>query len=99
MNFELGWYFDLIEKIFKVFAWTDSQTSDLFLWILIALFIVVTFVPIRPFIAFGLIAKFSKESKFYKRRYISNNECALIAIRNFFYYNECYSFESLFKSD
>ena len=33
---------------------------------------------------------------FYKRRYISNYQCSLIAIRNFFYSNKCYTYEETF---
>ena len=98
VNYEIGWYFDLIEKVFKVFSWSEPRTSDLILWLLIVAFLVVTFVPIRPLIALALIKKFHVESKFYKRKFISNYEIASTDIRNFFYYNNCYDFNMLFRS-
>lgn len=96
VQYEVGWYFDLIEKVFKVFSWAEPQTSDLILVLLVVAFLVVSFVPIRPFVALGLIGKFNTESRFYKRRYISNYECSIIVIRNFFYEKKCYDFERLF---
>lgn len=65
VNYEIGWYFDLIEKIFKVFTWQYPSTSNLFLILLIMLWIVVSFIPIRTFVAIGILAKFKKESKFF----------------------------------
>lgn len=97
VNYEVGWYFDLVEKIFKMFSYTNPSTSDLFLGIFILLFLVVSFIPIRIFVILGIIDKFQTESKFYKRRYISNYECSIIAIRNFFYLHKCYDFEELFS--
>lgn len=96
VGYEIGWYFDLIEKIFKVFSWAEPQTSDLILWLLVVAWVVVSYIPIRPFVALGLIGKFNTESKFYKRRYISNYNCSMIAIRNFFYHRKCYDFEKLY---
>ena len=72
VNYEIGWYFDLIEKIFKVFTWQYPKTSELFFGLLIVAWMVVSFIPIRQFVAIGILAKFHKESKFFKQRYISN---------------------------
>lgn len=97
VNYEVGWYFDLVEKIFKMFSYENPSTSDLFLGIFVVLFIVVSFIPIRFVVILGILDKFHTESKFYKRRYISNYECCSIAIRNFFYVHKCYDFEELFS--
>lgn len=72
LNYEVGQYLDLVEKFYKLFTWTEPQTSDLVLSIFVVLWIVVSFIPIRPVVALGIIGKFNTESKFYKRRYISN---------------------------
>lgn len=72
VNYEIGWYLDLVEKFFKIFSWSNPQTSDLFLWLLIVVWVVVSYIPIRPFVALGLLGKFDTESRFYKRKYISN---------------------------
>lgn len=86
INYEVGWYFDLVEKFVKAFSWTNVSTSSLIMYLLLVAWVVVTFIPIRGVIALGIFKKFDTESRFYKRRYISNYECSRIAIRNFFYY-------------
>lgn len=92
VNFEIGWYFDLLEKIYKVFNFREADTSELILKLLVVAWLVVTFVPIRPFVALGIINKFITESRFYKRRYVSNYECSIIAIRNFYHEIKLHSF-------
>jgi hypothetical protein len=92
VNFEVGWYFDLLEKFYKVFQYNKESTSLLISLMLVGAWVVVSFIPIRPFVALGIINKFNTESRFYKRRYISNYECSMIAIRNFYYHNKVYSF-------
>lgn len=98
VNYEIGWYFDLVEKVIKAFSWQNNRTSTLLLILLLLVWIVVTFIPIRFFIAVGLVAAFNKKSHYYRQKYTSNFECAKIAIRNLFYHEEIYDFRTLFQS-
>jgi hypothetical protein len=72
-----------IEKSGKLLTWHDPKTSRRFLLILLVIFIVVTFLPLRFFVILGLLKKFNRGKTYYKRRYTGNKEACKIELRNF----------------
>ncbi len=83
--FMVTWFFDMCQKLMKILSWEENTASDIVLLVLIVVFLVVSFVPLRVIICAVLINKFVEGSTWYERRWISNQECCKIEIRNFFY--------------
>ena len=95
----IDFVFDLVEKIRKLIFWEDQTASTIVLVFLLIAFFVVTFIPLRFVIILWLFGKFSKGSRYYKRRYIGNRECCRIELRNFFLDQRLLSFETLFGDE
>jgi hypothetical protein len=74
---------NFLEKTNKLLHWHDAKTSRRFLILLLFIFTVVSFLPIRFFIVLGLIRKFNRGKTYYQRRYTGNMEACKIEIRNF----------------
>mmetsp|Transcript_31473 Transcript_31473/g.42670 ORF Transcript_31473/g.42670 Transcript_31473/m.42670 type:complete len:205 (-) Transcript_31473:76-690(-) len=87
---------DIVEKFEKLVTWQDEEASMKVLFLLFIAFLVVSFIPLRGIIIVWLFGKFSKGSTYYHRRYTGNSECCRIELRNFFYENKTYEFETLF---
>lgn len=64
--FQVGWFFDLVEKIYRMLIWDQPKTSDKFLYGLCLAWFAVTFIPLRTVIALAIVNKFVKGSKYYK---------------------------------
>ena len=62
-------------------------------------FLAVSFIPIRYFVFLWTFGKFSKGSRYYKRRKVSNKECARIALRNWYHERKMIDFEILWGED
>lgn len=99
MTFEIGWYFDLIEKIYKFLCWEQPQTSDKILYGLCLAWFAVTFIPLRMVISIGIINKFITGSQYYKRRWISNYQCSKCEVRNLLFSSGLRSFKEVFESN
>ena len=56
--FAVGWYFDLIDKIYKMLCWEQPRTSDKILYGLCLAWFAVTFIPLRTVISLAIINKF-----------------------------------------
>ena len=74
---------NFFEKINKLLHWHDKKTSGRFLVLLIIIFVVLSFLPIRFFIVLALLKKFNRGKTYYKRRYTGNMEACKIELRNF----------------
>ena len=65
-------------------TWKNRRISWLVFLVIVLAFFGASFLPIRFFVAIGLLKKFHRGSSFYKRRYYGNREAALIELTNFF---------------
>eukprot|EP00347_Sterkiella_histriomuscorum_P002460 403368062 len=74
---------DFVEKFNKLLIWQDQKSSKLFLIILIIIFLVISFLPLRYFIILAMLKKFNRGSSYYKRRYTGNKEATKIELRNY----------------
>ena len=99
MIFLVNFLFDLVEKIMKIDSWEEEGASNIVLIALIIVFLVVSFIPLRFIICILLLDKFHEGSTWYERRWINNEECCKIEIRNFFYNQKSYSPQELTSSD
>jgi len=94
-----GWFFDLCQKLLKILSWEEPSESNIVLIVLIVAFLVVSFVPLRVIICLALVNKFHEGSTWYERRWISNQECCKIEIRNFLYNQKTYTPTELTSGD
>jgi len=97
LTFMLDKVCDTAEKMKKLLTWEDPATSQKIMFLILGAFLVVSFIPIRLIACIGLIEKFNKGSKYYKRKYIGNKECCRIEMRNFFFVEKNYTFADLFE--
>lgn len=97
--FQVGWFFDLVEKIYRMLIWDQPKTSDKFLYGLCLAWFAVTFLPLRTVIALAIVNKFFKGSKYYKQRWISNYQCSKCQIRNLLFNSKLTTFKEVFESN
>lgn len=98
---------DFIEKMNKLLTWQDYKTSLVFLLILIGIFVVVTFLPIRFLLV--LVSKYmriltcivlkayKKGTHYYEKKYWNNKEACKIELRNFFNHNGIYKLQDMLQ--
>lgn len=79
---------DFFEKVRNLFQWEDPNMTQYFLILLIVIFIVVTFLPMRFILSCALFYKFYKSQNFQKRRTTNNEEVCRIEMANFFAENK-----------
>lgn len=77
-------YCDYFEKYKNLVKWEDPVMTQAFFFTLIALFIVVTFLPLRLFIALGYCYKYYKGLNWQQRRQKHNREIARIELQRLF---------------
>mmetsp|Transcript_18155 Transcript_18155/g.13205 ORF Transcript_18155/g.13205 Transcript_18155/m.13205 type:complete len:117 (+) Transcript_18155:1041-1391(+) len=74
---------DFVEKCKNLVKWEESRMSGTFFFIVLILFVVVTFLPLRTIIILYLVYKFNRGRSYHKRRFRNNREVVTIELRNF----------------
>jgi hypothetical protein len=77
-------YCDYFEKYKNLIKWKDPQMTEFFFYVIIVVFFIVTFLPLRFFIAFGYIFKYFKGIKYHKKRITHNEELCDLTLENFY---------------
>jgi hypothetical protein len=102
--------FDFIEKLDKLLKWRNAKASTVYLIILLVVFVVVAFLPIRYFVLLAskfmhtlvtiniVLKKFNKGRTYYKRRFIGSREACKIELRNFFLNQQIFKLKELVGS-
>lgn len=74
---------DIFEKFKNLLLWKDETMTKYFLVVILILYLLLTFMPIRYITILYLIRRFHKGKSYYHRRMISNRECARIELEKF----------------
>lgn len=74
---------DFFEKVRNVFQWEDPYATKMFMIILIVVWVVLTFLPMRFIIFWALAWKFWKGRNWQKKRDTNNQEVCKVEFSNF----------------
>jgi hypothetical protein len=74
---------DFFEKIRNLIRWEDEKMTEMFLFVLIVLFLVVSFLPMRAIFHLVLVYKFIKKKSWQRKRVENNEEICKIELKNF----------------
>ena len=77
-------YCDYFEKYKNLIQWEDSRMTKLAIIVLIIIFVIVTYLPIRLFLAIACIYKFYKGKNWHKKRVRNNREICKMELQNLF---------------
>ena len=86
MNYTLQWMdviCDFFEKVRNLIVWEDPNITQLFFYLLIVLFLFVTFLPLRTIIFWSFVYKFLCGLRWQNKRVINNKEVCRIELLNF----------------
>ena len=81
---EMDKYCDYFEKYKNLLKWEDPRMTQYFFYVLIIAFVVVTFLPLRLFIALGFARKYFKGWRYQQRRQRHNIEICKLELGNLF---------------
>mmetsp|Transcript_33873 Transcript_33873/g.32967 ORF Transcript_33873/g.32967 Transcript_33873/m.32967 type:complete len:116 (-) Transcript_33873:429-776(-) len=74
---------DFSEKCKNLIKWEEERSTRTFIFIVILLFAIVTFLPLRTIIIVYLVYKFNRGRSYHKRRVRNNKEVVSIELKNF----------------
>ena len=83
---------DFFEKIRNLVIWTDPNMTTLFYCLLLILFIVVTFLPLRFILFLACAYKFFCGRRWQHKRITNNREVCRLELINFLHETEKLSF-------
>lgn len=84
--FTFSWFdtiCDFFEKIRNLIRWEDEKITQMFLVVLVVLFLVVSFIPMRLVFHLVIVYKFIKKMAWQGKRVENNEEICRIELKNF----------------
>ena len=85
-NYTLQWMdviCDFFEKVRNIVVWEDPSMTKLFFYLLLVLFLLVTFLPLRFIIFVAFVYKYLCGMRWQNKRVINNKEVCRIELLNF----------------
>jgi len=79
---------DWLEKIRNLIQWSDPKMTQVFLILLVIVFLVITFLPMRFILQISYFYKFWKGRNWQKKRIVNNQEVCRIELANFLQENK-----------